>query len=254
MIAYGVCIGSEEKYSQYAQVGLTACAAPGAPTAESRDNSSIFPAYNEVLDFFAADEDLEALVLLHEDVELRDRAFETKVRIALCDPSVAVIGAVGARGVTSLAWWEGEGRGRCPETRGVIDYGPGAYDVDAVDGLLLILSPWAVRNLRFDATTFRGFHAYDVDICFQARAAGKRVRTLEVDLFHHTKGGVGDADAYFRADRGFRSKWAPQLDRAAGSTATGRRDNGPRPWCPDDQLVAGAATTTPPSDQGASIR
>lgn len=211
MIGYGICIGTEEKFAHFARPGLLTCAAPEAPIAESRDNTSIFPAYNEILEVFADEADLEAVVLLHEDVELRDARFEDKVRAALADDAVAVVGAIGAIGVRSLAWWEGEGRGRCAETRAVVDFGGGSHDVDTVDGLLLVLSPWAVRNLRFDATTFHGFHGYDADICFQARAAGRRVRVMDVDLFHHTKGGFGDVAAYLAADAAFRAKWAAAL-------------------------------------------
>ena len=38
---------------------------------------------------------------------------------------------------------------------------------------MIVLSPWAVRNLSFDERV-AGRHGYDVDICLQARAAGKR--------------------------------------------------------------------------------
>ena len=80
-------------------------------------------------------------------------------------------------------------------------------DVDALDGLLLVLSPWAVRELRCDTETFTGFHAYDMDLCFQARKAGQRVVTAPLNVFHHTKGGYGDAAAWQAADAAFRRKW-----------------------------------------------
>jgi hypothetical protein len=120
---------------------------------------------------------------------------------------VAVVGAIGARGVTSLAWWEGKGFGRAIETRGVVDFGGGSHDVDSVDGLLMALSPWAARELRFDDQSFTGFHGYDADICFQARAAGRRVVVEELALVHHTKGGYGDMAAFKRCDSAFRAKW-----------------------------------------------
>ena len=207
MIAFGVCIGSWEKYERYARTALQRCAEPDSPVAESSGNASIFTAYNEMLDAYAQLPDIEALVLLHDDVELRDEAFARKVREALGDPDVAVLGVIGARGVTGLEWWEGEGVGRCSEGRGVIDFGSRTGDADAVDGLLLVLSPWAIRNLRFDSDTFTGFHAYDVDIAFQARAAGKKVRVIDVDLHHHTMGGYGDEIGFRLADAAFRRKW-----------------------------------------------
>jgi hypothetical protein len=134
--------------------------------------------------------------------------FCDRVRAAFADPAVAIAGPVGARGVTGLAWWDGEVSGCAAEPRGVLQGDLVNREVDAVDGMLLVLSPWAVRNLRCDVTTFSGFHAYDIDLCFQARAAGRSVRTLDVDTYHHTKGGFGDARAWAEADLAFRRKWA----------------------------------------------
>lgn len=215
MIAFAACVGSEEKYRTLAQPGLRMACEPDSLVAEVTTDSSIFTAYNEVLDAFADRDDLEALVLLHEDLEIVDSDFCGKVRRRLAEPDVAVLGVIGARGVTSLAWWEGEGRGRCLETRGLVDFGGGSHDVDSVDGLLLVLSPWAVRNLRFDEERFSGFHGYDADICFQARAAGRRVVVDEIAVVHHTKGGYGDVAAYAACDRAFRAKW--DLDPAAAA-------------------------------------
>ena len=232
MIAFGICIGSEEKYERCALPGLTRTAEPDAPVAESTGNRSILTAYNEILDAFADRDDLEALVLLHEDVELRDADFNDKVRRALSDPAVAVLGAVGARAVPGLEWWQGEGVGRCDETRGTIEFGEREGLVDAVDGLLLVLSPWAVRHLRFDEETFSGFHAYDLDLCFQARAAGREVRVVDVDLFHHTKGGFGDEVGFRLADAAFRAKWslpaAATVERADCPVCGTRLVAGPR--------------------------
>jgi hypothetical protein len=146
-------------------------------------------------------------VLLHEDVELLDPSTTARVRAALSDPGVAIVGAIGARAVRGLAWWEGTIAGRVSETRGVVDGGFANSDVDAVDGLFMALSPWAVRHLRCDTDTFTGFHGYDMDLCFQARAAGRRVMVAPLELHHHTKGGFGDEAAWRAADTAFRDKW-----------------------------------------------
>jgi hypothetical protein len=215
VIAFAACVGSEEKYRSFAVPGLRLACEPDSVVAEVTTDSSIFSAYNEVLEAFSARDDLEALVLLHEDLEITDSDFCGKVRRRMLEQDVAVLGAIGALGVTSLAWWEGDGRGRCLETRGLVDFGGGSHDVDSLDGLLLVLSPWAVRNLRFDEQRFTGFHGYDADICFQARAAGKRVVVEDLAVVHHTKGGYGDVAAYAAADQAFRSKWALAAPTAA---------------------------------------
>jgi GT2 family glycosyltransferase len=207
VIAYVACVGSPEVYAARAAPGLRRVAEADSLFAEVETADSIFAAYNEALEHFATVEGLEALVLLHEDVELLDPRFGARLREALRDPSVAVVGAVGARGVTSLAWWEGELAGRALETRGTVEGGFADVEVDAVDGLLLALSPWAVRHLRFDAETFTGFHGYDVDLCLSARAAGRRVVVADLLLMHHTKGGYGDRAAWDAADAALRAKW-----------------------------------------------
>lgn len=217
VIAFAACIADRDAFARCALPGLRRAMEPDSAFAELETTTSIHEAYNEALEHFAGIDDLEALVLLHEDVELFDPGFCATVRRAMSDPSVAVVGAVGARGVRSLAWWEGEMAGRVAETRGLIDHGFDEPEVDAVDGLLLALSPWAVRHLRFDADTFTGFHAYDVDLCFSARAAGRRVVVADLPLMHHTKGGYGDKAAWDRADAAFRAKWlaAPTARAAA---------------------------------------
>ena len=110
-------------------------------------------------------------MLVHQDTELVDPAFCTKVRAALGDPDVGVVGCIGALGVRSIAWWEGSvswasfihrygelGRRRSARLRlGRRDRPPFARtgEVDVVDGFLLVLSPWVVRNLRFDESLGR---------------------------------------------------------------------------------------------------
>jgi hypothetical protein len=207
LFAYGVCVGRAAKYRAYAKPSLRKFAA-GSPVLVRRQQSSIFEAYNSILDEAREIPDLEGVVLLHEDVELRGRV-DLVLRRELADETVAVVGAIGGRGVNSVRWAKSDQTfGYAPDAYwGDNDHGRGHHDVDIVDGLLLCLSPWAAVNLRFDEATFRGFHGYDADICMQARAAGRRVRVAELPLFHHTKGGFGDVAEHRRVDDRFRKKW-----------------------------------------------
>jgi hypothetical protein len=207
MIAFAACVGEQQTFECYARAGIARHGEPDSVLVEI-DSDSIFAGYNEALESFATRTDLEALVLLHEDVEIFDAAFCAKLRERLRDPSIGVIGVIGASGVRSLCWWEGTMRGRVLETRGLIDHGAGCWEVDTVDGLLMVLSPWAVRNLRFDADRFHGFHGYDVDFCLQARAAGRRVHVEDLTVMHHTRGGIGDGVDFWHADATLRRKWA----------------------------------------------
>jgi hypothetical protein len=213
MLAFAACVGTPAKLAAYAAPGLRRVMEPDSVFAELATDRSIHEAYNEALDHFACVAGLEALVLVHEDTELLDADFCARARAALRDPSVAIAGAVGASGVASLRWWEATIAGRAAEPRGVVAGAPAPCEVDCVDGLLMVLSPWAVANLRCDTDRFTGFHAYDADLCFAARAAGRRVIVGDFNVFHHTKGGYGDEAAFAATDAAFREKWLPAAVR-----------------------------------------
>jgi len=210
MFAYGVCIGTEAKYEKFAKPGIARAVADGAMVFERRDQRSIYEAYESILVEVreTCETGLEGLILLHEDVEIRSPLDDT-LRAEFASPDVAIVGAIGGRGVRGVRWDRSEiTQGHAPDaSHGENDRGRGAFDVDIVDGLLLALSPWAISNLHFDTATYSGFHGYDADICMQARSASRRVRAVELGLFHHTKGGFGDVASHRRIDDAFRKKW-----------------------------------------------
>ena len=75
------------------------------------------------------------------------------------------------------------------------------------------MSPWAVRNLRFDESLGL-LHGYDLDICLQARAAGKKVVTTDFRaIHHHSLDLIGDQDAWVAAHMQIAEKWEGALDR-----------------------------------------
>jgi Glycosyltransferase like family len=213
VIAAAVCVGNRETYERYAAPALARALGNDSSVMEI-ESDSIFSGYNQALDHFADRADLEALVLLHQDVAINDAEFTRKVRTLLVEESIAVIGAIGARNVRNSAWWTGEAHGQVKETRGVMGPGRERALVDCVDGIVLILSRWAVQNLRFDDQRFHGFHAYDVDICLQAVAAGKHVVVEDLDVFHHANIHAGlrdresnDRESFWTADATLRAKW-----------------------------------------------
>jgi hypothetical protein len=82
-----------------------------------------------------------------------------------------------------------------------------AGDVDAVDGIVLCLSPWAVRTLRFDESLAADFHGYDIDLCFQARHHGRRVVVVDLAAEHEHRALFEDAAAWARNELRFQQQW-----------------------------------------------
>src|SRR5437764_3675132 len=164
MIAFGSSITAPDVYERCAGRGFGFAGEPDSEVIAQPAQGSIFRSYNLILQRAAGYDDLEALVLAHQDVEIVDPEFCAKVRRVLSDPDAGVIGCVGAIGVRSIAWWEGAvtwasfvhrypelGGGEFPSlTWDPDDEPPYARkgEADTVDGLLMVLSPWVVRNIR----------------------------------------------------------------------------------------------------------
>lgn len=221
MIAFACAISETEPYRRYAEPGITRAREPGSKLLAFAAVDTITRSYNILLEAAAALPDLEALVIVSPFAEITDSELCAKVRLGLSDPEVAVAGCVGARGVQSIAWWDGtqvscargfvyayndKGGGELPGLPWV-QTGPAPAEVDAVDGSLLILSPWAVANLRFDETLSLG-HGFDVDYCLQARRAGHKVMTLDIAVREHRSLKiVGDLEVWTEAHVAFARKW-----------------------------------------------
>lgn len=201
MIAFGCAILDEELYERFAEPGIRLASEPDTKLLIYAAIGSIFRTYNLLLEKAAALDDLEALVVVHQDAEIVDPDFLPKVREALSDPEVALVGCAGAVDVRSIAWWEGSvtwasfthrfgeyGGGDLPALSWMPEEIP-VYaetgEVDAIDGFVIAFSPWAIQNLRFDEGIGGELHGYDFDICMQARAAGRKVVTADLRVIHH---------------------------------------------------------------------
>ena len=215
MIAFAICVGSDAMLNRWALPGIARCAGPYAKVIERREQRSIFAAYNSILEEAALIQDLEFLVLLHDDTEIRDARLVDKLRALFADGSVGVAGAIGARNVSSLAWWEADRRGWVSrdglthdEGPRIEDFGTATTEVDSVDGLFMALPAWTVRNVRFDERRYHGFHGYDTDYCFEVRARGRRVVVSHFDVHHHNASvGFADRQGFLRDNIRWRAKW-----------------------------------------------
>lgn len=210
MIAFGTCVGHPQKLSDIALPGLRASASgEWEHLAHASNGVDIFPVYAGLMRSASA-MGADALVLMHDDLEFRDAGLCSKLRAAFADPSVAIVGLIGARGVRNLRWWEADRRGRVEDTGYGLHYfgfdGGVQCDVDSVDGMMLALSPWALANLTLEGLGYHGFHGYDAELCFQARARGMRVVVADISAHHHSVGGFTQGLA--EAEKVFASRWA----------------------------------------------
>jgi hypothetical protein len=228
MIIFGCSITAPDVYARCAEPGLRLVAEPDSQIAANAAAGSLFRSYNVIMDMAAATADLEALVLVHQDAEIVDPAFCTKLREALSDPDVGVVGCVGAIDVRNIAWWEGSitwasfthryrefGGGEIPSLTWLDEDRPGfarTGEVDTLDGFVLAISPWAVRNLRFDESLGSQIHGYDLDFCLQVREAGRKVLTADFKVVHHhSLELVTDTDVWIQAHMNVTEKWEGRM-------------------------------------------
>jgi hypothetical protein len=200
MIAFGCSMTDPEQYEVRARPGIERTLEPDSQVFALQAAGSIFRSYSLIMQKAAELPDLEALVLVHQDAEIIDPRFCSKLREALADSEVGMVGCVGAVGARSIAWWEGDVTGgsavcRYGEFGGgdipAVAFGGAGVPhqvrtgpVDTIDGFIMALSPWAVRSLRFDESLGYLF-GYDFDFCLQVRAVGRKVVTADLEVAHH---------------------------------------------------------------------
>jgi hypothetical protein len=235
LIAFGSSISGAEAYRRYAEPGVRLACEPDSEVFAYAAVEPVGRTYNLMLEAAAARDDLEALVLVHPHTEIVDSGFCAKVRDALSDPDVGVIGCAGGRGVSSIAWWEaevvcGHVRQRYEEHGGgEIDtvswarHLPPPADVESLDGQLLVLAPWVVRNMRFDETLLLG-HGFDLDFSLQVRAAGRRLRVVDLHVVHHRSLElISDLEVWVEAHIRLSEKWNGMLAEIADDDESWKR-------------------------------
>jgi hypothetical protein len=200
-VGYGVCVGSWDKFTRN-----VAPRTEGRPLVALYGQTQLTTAYNTILDAYRG-RDLDAVILLHDDLEITDPRAERKFLEAMA-ADVALVGVCGGKGDKTLAWWTSETVGHQMTDSGMLDFGPRTGDVAFIEGSIMVFGPWAVENLRFDER-YPGFLGYD-DVCLTARAAGKRVVVADVDTHHHSTVGFKSpeiARAWDVAEEIFQEKW-----------------------------------------------
>lgn len=220
MIVFGCAVTDRETFDSLAMPGIRRVAEPDSVILTCHDRESIQEPYNEIMDAAARRPDLEALVLVHQDLELLDDSLLRRARPLLAEPGVGVIGLFGARGAPLYSWTSAKelfGRATTPPID--IHHSSGSFEVEVVDGSLLAIAPWVVRKIRFSEAFAEDFHGYDVDFCCRVRAAGGRVICDDAPYMHHMERPWTDSDAVRRAGWKLARMWDPALRPAAWASA-----------------------------------
>ena len=189
MFVYGVCIGPSSRYGSVLKPSLERLGL--GPVVTRTRQPSLFTAYNSILDEALRHwPELEGVVLLHEDVQIRDSGFEDRLRFVFADATVGIIGVVGGKGHEEMSWWKATHLyGHVDHATHSDEFTHGTHEVDTVDGLLMALSAQAARRIRLDGRRYPGFHGYDSELCALTRAAGMRVVVTDLNVFHDCKPG-----------------------------------------------------------------
>lgn len=161
------------------------------------DNSdnlySIFTAYNKGLEICR----FPYVCFVHDDVLFRTQDWGQAVCKHLNDPTCGIIGVCGGSIYPRVptAWSFVENTKYILQSDKVksktILYQSQGYNNDSykqvatLDGVFLCARKSLFDTIRFDDSTFEGFHCYDIDICLQALSMGLENRAINNVLIEH---------------------------------------------------------------------
>ena len=207
--AYG---GDGTKYKRLCAPGIASVARsqdliwakPGSP--------GLAAVYNDFIRRANQLSDCEVLVLLHDDVEIHDGEFNERIEEILTWPNVAIAGVIGGRGLRDGAWWTARNvLSAHPGNSGRVQTVVGGTDVDVVDGMFMAITRVGIERLHVDPNVAPKFHGYDTDLCLSARELGLRVVVADIQLTHHTKNTLGDAENFYDVQHRLREKYPTMI-------------------------------------------
>ena len=169
----------------------------------------ICSAYNQIIEESLSEKNINFTVFMHDDLYILDDQWAEKLLLHFnVHRHAGIAGAIGASKLKSLEWWQNSSTaGSIHETRGFIHLGQQRQKVDAIDGCFMAVTKKAMECTKFDEHNFDSFHGYDIDYCYEASSKGIDTHVVPIDLFHATKGGLGDKESYERAKQSFYNKW-----------------------------------------------
>ena len=184
---------------------------------KENNKESLHKVYNKAIDF-AIQEDIENLVLVHDDVILENYSEE---KLNTLFNKFDVIGVAGTTQVKlqSPALWHIMGGGfGSGNLHGAVAHGNekekhmtpfGTYPkrVVLLDGVFLAISRKVFKKIRFDESCPSKWHFYDLDYTMQCHKAGFKLGEGDILITHNSPGLTSFTEEFNKGQEWFLQKW-----------------------------------------------
>ena len=228
MIVFACSITDAAKYRRCAEPGIRLAAEPDSEVLASAAAGSIFRSYNLIMDTAPSAKTSRRSCCCTRTRRSRTPTSartcarrsptQTSASSAASEPSASARSRGGRARSTWASFthrYEEFGGGELPGFSWIDNGDLPSYaetgEVETVDGFVLALSPWVVRNIRFDESLGQ-LHGYDFDFCLQVRAAGRKVATADFKVVHHhSLDLVSDPETWLAAHMRIAEKWEGRI-------------------------------------------
>lgn len=184
---------------------------------KENNTRSLQETYNKAIDF-ALEEDVDYLVLCHDDVILEnvteDKLAENFARFDM----FGVAGATQCK-LEKPALWHlmggGFGSGNLHgavahlsgDKKSMTSFGPYPHGAVIIDGVFMAISRKVFEKVRFDESCPAKFHFYDLDYSMSAHKAGFKVGVSDILITHNSPGLTGITKEFEDGQDWFLSKF-----------------------------------------------
>ncbi|MDR0565045.1 MAG: glycosyltransferase family protein [Azoarcus sp.] len=167
------------------------------------DAHSLAEGYNRAINRSRGD----FLIFSHDDILILDSCFGHKISRRLQD--FDILGMAGSRRAEGACWFS-SGNLFGAIAHAYLDENklelslwsthpwPVVDGIQCIDGLCIMTRRDVAEEIRFDETTFDGFHLYDLDFSFSAWQAGKKLGVCcDIPVIHASTGSYDKKHAYY---------------------------------------------------------
>jgi tetratricopeptide (TPR) repeat protein len=205
MVSVIICSIKEERFAKVSRMYRELLADTAFEIIRIDDARSLCEGYNRGIQQSRGD----LLIFSHDDIHILGPHFSRHLRRYLADYDL--IGVAGTAHLVAGSW----GQAGWPHLHGWVshpfrDEAGDEYphmtifqvrssvvdNIQAVDGLFFAARRAVAEHLRFDETTFDGFHFYDLDFSYRAHLAGYKLAVCNELMISHDS--TGNFDAQWR--------------------------------------------------------